>query len=246
MKKLVVVLAIALLVSGCTNEAKNENKNLSLKIDSLEKAIEANEYIVGLLELSSQYLDSIDDNRKWVTLNLESGVSEDDYIGRMKGLNEYVQKAEWTIGELEKTRSAYASQVNRLKKTMEQKDNEIRTLQLSVDQFQEEANLSNGVLSITEDQLRETQLSLEFARRELQSADVEIKGLMAKVRLNEAEIYYAQGEGMEAVAKKIIFAPKRKRRSLEDALYAYTTAHEMGYVPAKSKMEALEKKLEKD
>lgn len=245
-KQLFFILTLLLLISRCGNPLQSENEQLKMKIDSLEQTVEANEYIIGLMEVVGQYMDSIDASRKWVRLNLVEGLTEEDYVARMRNLNLYVQKAEWTIGELEKTRQAYVSQVRRLKEEVGKQNEEISRLQISVDQFRNKARKFEGKLAITQNQLMEVEASLDFNKKELESASSEIEGLMEKMVLTEAEIFYVQGEGMEEVAKKIRLAPKRKRKSLEEALQAYRTSFEMGYAPAEERIEILEKKLRKD
>ena len=231
------------VLTGCNQQIKTDNEQLIAKVDSLEQALDANAYTVGLLDQIGQYMDSIDAQRNWITINLESGLSEQDYIERMKQLNQYVQKAEWTIGELEKTRSAYASQVKRLKKEISEKDQEISSLQLSVAEYQKaNENLENR-LQITQEDLISTQKSLDLTREDLNSTELDVKKLIEEVRLTEAESLYAQGEGMEEVAKRTQLAPKRKKETLEKALELYTASLAKGYEPAEAKVDAMKKKL---
>lgn len=235
------------MISACsTSSLKNENEVLLAKVDSLERAIETNEYTVGLLESVSQYLDSIDTYRQWVSINLETGVTEEEFIGRMKNLYQYVQKAEWTVGELEKTRTNYGSQVKRLKTEIEDKNDKIKRMQISVDQSKDDIRLLQFRLVRKQQDLMEKEASLAFTKKELSVANEEIQGLMRKVQLNEAEIHFALGEGMEEVANKIRFAPKKKRESLEEALKSYTVAYEMGYEPAFGKVNQLKAQLKMD
>jgi chromosome segregation ATPase len=246
MNKLIIFLLSAVVLSACSKpETTVDGEKLQAKIDSLQNALEVTNYSVGLLGQIGTYMDSIDANRKWVQLNLETGLSQDDYIARMKNINQYVQKAEWTISELEKTRSAYTAQVKRLKKQIAEKDEEIKSLQILVAQTQADKAQLEQTLTLTETELVMSQLEQDITEEELVKANTQAQALMQKVQLTRAESLYSQGENMEELASSIQFAPNRKRQALEDALKYYTESKELGYEPAAAKVEAVKAKLKK-
>lgn len=204
--------------------------------------LESSEYTIGLLEQVGLYMDSIDANRKWIQINLETGLSREDYLSRIKNLNAYVQKAEWTIGELEKTRSAYASQVKRLKNEITQKDQEIEKLQLAVATYKNSDAELRSMLNITESQLLEAQLDIDVLKSDLKLSEA----ILEKAHLSEAEALFSQGESSQELAKHIQFAPRRKKKALDDALQYYQASLDMGYGPANAKVDELNKKLGKN
>lgn len=238
------LLAIALL-AACKPDHAVDGAKLQARIDSLQTALEVSNYSVGLLTQIGTYMDSIDANRKWVELNLETGLSQDDYVARMKNINQYVQRAEWTIAELEKTRNAFTKQVKRLKKQIVEKDAEIVSLQMTVAQTQADKKQLEETLTLTETELVMSQLEQEMTAEELEAANTLAQKLMEKVQLTKAESLYSQGENMEALAASIQFAPNRKREALEDALAYYTESRDLGYEPAATKVDAIKAKLDK-
>ncbi len=245
MNKLLFSLLAVAMLAACKPEPKVDGEKLQAKIDSLQNALEVNNYSVGLLSQIGTYMDSIDANRNSVQLSLETGLSQDDYITRMKAINQYVQKAEWTIGELEKTRSAYAAQVKRLKKQIAEKDEQIKGLQILVAQTQADKQQLEQTLTLTETELVMSKLEQDMTEEELAKANTQAQALMQKVQLTRAESLYSQGENMEELAGSIQFAPNRKRQALEDALKYYTESKELGYEPAAAKVEAVNAKLKK-
>ena len=246
MKSTLIVISLAgWLLVGCTGKLKEENSQLTYRLDSLQQELDAKQYSMGLLEQVGVYLDSIDANRKWVKVNLETGLAEDDYVERMKVLNQYVQKAEWTIGELEKTRSAYASQVKRLKARIAEKDEEIRILQMTVAEYQSKNLELNDSLVISKQELLNAQLALSSTKDELTRKEAEVESLLQNIKLTQAESFYAQGENKEEIAKRTQLAPKRKNKALEEALEFYQSAMDLGYEPAIAKVDALKKRLKK-
>ncbi|UXP31398.1 hypothetical protein N6H18_13665 [Reichenbachiella agarivorans] len=246
MKIIIPFLAVCIALAGCNKENTTEikeNEVLQARIDSMQTILEVTQYRVSLLDQIGKYLDSIDYNRNWVKLNLEAGITNEDYVERMKNLSQYVQKAEWTIGELEKTRSAYASQVKRLKKEISEKDLEVKSLQQTIAQYQGENTDLKVQLTAKEMDLLDSQMELNLANHSIEEASTEITELLSTVRLTEAESFYAKGEGMEEVAKHIQLAPKRKNESLEQALSMYINAEKLGHPKAGAKIKALKEKL---
>ena len=245
MNKLFIALIAIGLIASCKQEAAPDNSRLLARVDSLEAALEVSNYTMGVLGQIGTYMDSIDANRKWIELNLETGLSQDDYVTRMRNINQYVQKAEWMIGELEKTRSAYAKQVKRLKNDILQKDEEIKALQLVVAQTQANNRQLEETLTLTETELVMSKLEQDQTEKELERSNTAAAELMNKLQMTKAESLYSQGENMEALAGHIQLAPKRKREALETALKYYTQSRDLGFVKATEKVEALKAKLAK-
>jgi chromosome segregation ATPase len=245
MNKLVIAVFAVVVLAGCEKNATPDNSRLLAKVDSLEAALEVSNYTMGVLGQIGTYMDSIDANRKWIEVNLETGMSQDDYVTRMKNINEYVQKAEWMIGELEKTRNAYAKQVKRLKNDIIEKDEEIKALQLVVAQTQSDNQKLTQTLQLTEEELTMSQLEQDMTEEELERSNTAAKELMEKLEMTKAESLYSQGENMEVLAGHIQLAPKRKREALEQALKYYSESKEMGYSKAIAKVEALKARLAK-
>lgn len=239
------LMAISMLViAGCSKLQEDAQLQETSKVDSLLQVVEEHRYAVALLSQVSMYMDSIDENRKLIAVDLETGLNEEDYIQRMKSLNEYTQKAEWTIAELEKTRAAYAIQVKRLKKQITEQGDQIAILQISVEEYRaKNANLEDEV-KLTRDQLADTQVALNYNENALIEAEERAAELDQKLTLSEAETMYAKGEGLELMASRIEFAPKRKKATLEQSLAFYKEAIKLGHEPARAKADNIQKLLE--
>ncbi len=238
------MLAGVILFASCKpNTESGSDTALLGKIDSLELALMDAKYTATILEQVGLYMDSIDLNRNLVKLELETGLSTEDYIERMKSINEYTQKAQWSIAELEKTNNKYASQVKRFKQQITKLETDVASLQQSVDLFQSKNEDLLTLLAISDDELSELELELEVSGLELEETNEKIVSLSDKITLTEAEKHYVKGEGMEAVAEHIQFAPKKKKQTMEDALASYDKAYSMGYEPAKVKIDQMKLKL---
>ncbi len=238
------LIAIAMLViAGCSKTQEDAQLQESSKVDSLLQVVEEHRYSVALLSQVGMYMDSIDENRKLIAIDLETGVTEEDYIKRMKSLNEYTKKAEWTIAELEKSRGAYATQVKRLKKQILELGDQIAMLQMSVEDYKAKNTNLEDEVKLTREQLLDTQVALNYNENTLADSEDKVAELDKKLTLSEAETFYAKGEGLELMASRIEFAPKRKKETLEQSLSHYQEAIKLGYVPAKARAESIQKLL---
>lgn len=240
MKKIALILLTVLLFTGCNKKLKEENLQLLVRLDSMQMIVEETEYLSSLLAQIDEYMDSIDIHRNEIKLDLELGISEEDYISRMKDINEFVKKAEWTINDLSKSNSAYNSRINRLKNDMEKKNTEIEKLQYSVMLYQEETSHLQEELTITDKELLNVQNELKKKTNEF---NLEITELLDKLKLTEAESLFARGEAKEELAKHMQFARKRKKQALLDAIEYYNNSYDLGYEPALAKANQIKEKI---
>ncbi|MDH5609158.1 MAG: hypothetical protein OEY56_06735 [Cyclobacteriaceae bacterium] len=248
MKNLFVILLGLIVFSGCQNKqvAEMEKAQLQSQIDSLAQIAEANTYHMGLLEQVNMYMDSIDAQRNWIKVELEEGMEGEDFINRMKSLNTYVQKAEFTISELEKSRSAFAAQVKRLKRDLEAKNVEIQALKDKVEYLTNENVALTDKITIREAELVQAELSLESRKQELQVLESKIDAMLKAAKVSEADGYFARGESMEEIANRTQLAPRRKKEALQQALELYLKANEAGHEGAAAKIQGLKNKLKVD
>jgi hypothetical protein len=246
MKKLIIILSLTWLTIGCDQKkADPEKVTLQTKVDSLELALEVQSYNNVLLEQVGKYLDSIDIQRNWIEINLEQGLSESDYLARMTRLSQYVQKAEWTIRELEKTRSAYASQVKRLKQEIVVQDQELQKLLAIIESSNAENEGLSTTLLLSEDDLTAARIQILETQNKLNEVLTIGQKLKEDLAMTKAESLFRQGENKEDLAQHIQLAPKRKRKTLEQSLDLYKQSLSQGYEPARAKVETLTKRLQK-
>ena len=242
-----IALGVMVLLAGCNSKEKaalqQSNEALTQKLDSMQVVLEANAYQAGLLYQMGLYMDSIEANQGYISSNLETGMTEEEYLERMKRINQLMHTAEYTIRELEKNQSLHTGQMRRLKNQLAEANQQISTLQLAVAQYQDENSSLKNMLQISESALAEVQEELIAKGIDLAKAEQEIAGLVAKNQLTEAEGYFARGEGMENVANHIQLSRKRKQAAWQGALEHYTKAWELGYAPAEAKVAAMKEKL---
>jgi predicted nucleic acid-binding Zn-ribbon protein len=239
----ILIGLVAIVGCGESEQQIAEKQMLIAKVDSLQLIADNNLQAMRLIDQVGVFLDSIEAQRKWVKIDLEAGMSGEDYLTRMSKLADYMERAEKKIGELEKTRSGYASQTKRLKAELEVKNQEIADLRNMVEKVtQENVQLSNK-LKFTETDLEEASLSLEARIQELALLEARLEGLIKASKISEAESYFQRGQAMEEVASRTQLAPKRKKEALTQALTFYQKSLDMGYTSAEEKVISIKSKL---
>jgi hypothetical protein len=240
MKYLLPILCATLFFSGCISKLKEENKQLGIRLDSMQILEFENRSLLGLLSQIEKQLDSIDIYRKKIELDLEKGIYKDDYVFRLKNLTEYVQETELTIEELSKSNYLNISRINQLRKEISNKDEEIERLQSNVLLYQEKNSQLRDQMTITENELLQIKIELEEKTNEFNYA---LSEYIDKIQIIEAESLFALGEGKEELARHMQFARKRKKQVLLDALNYYNSAIDLGYDPALDRIKYLKEKL---
>ncbi|MEO1052483.1 MAG: hypothetical protein AAFX87_17760 [Bacteroidota bacterium] len=248
MKNTVLIILSSLLIASCVSKGEykaleSKMNNLNDELDSLTVITEEGERTAAMIGEMSVIMDSIEARRKWIRVDLETGIPTDDMKSRLEGIQEYVSKAEYMIGELEKTRSAYASITKKLKAELKEKTKEITALQDLVEKYQTENEQLITTISLKDAQIDEKQRELEVKNIELELIDAKVQELLVKSKLSEAEAYYARGEAYEEAANRTKFAPKKKKRTLQEALELYKKSLDLGYENAQAKITSLEEKV---
>jgi len=221
-----LILCAPWLLSGCMSKLKEENKELSIRLDSMQIIVVENKSLLGLLSQIEKQLDSIDIYRKRIELDLEKGIYKNDYIYRLKNLTEYVQETETTIEELSKSNHLNISRINRLRKEIADKDKEIERLQSNISLYQQRNDQIKDQMTMAESELLEIKNELEEKTDEF---NYSLSEYIDKIQTIEAESLFALGAGKEELAKHMQFARKRKKQVLHDALNYYYSAIDLGY-----------------
>lgn len=236
MKKLILCLPAFWLLAGCT-QVRQENDTLTARIDSLHLVLAANDLTIAMIEEIGQYMDSVASDRHWIRFNLEADVQDTDPMEKLKNLEWYINKVEYTIEELEKARRMYALQVDCLRCELSEKDLHIRSLEADVADFQNENFELLNLVAVTEGEFARYLIKMD---EELEMAQLRIQALLKRMQQTEAEVYYVKAEGKEEVAEQLRLAPKKKKQALKDAQVLYSVSSKMGYEPATDRLERFE------
>lgn len=250
MKQISLIALSIILLSACGMKEENETlkeENASLKTE-LENAQEA----VSTLNTVGAYLDSIDQKRDVLSLNLETGTSFEDYNSRMIELTNYVEESERKISELEaslaktgQAKASYAATIRRLKNELKQKNEEISFLQEQVSEFKAENQELITKVMVQEAEIADRDADIIAKRQELNLLENRISELMVQSKLEEADAYFARAAAVEEAAKRTKLAPKKKRETYLEALDLYKKSKELGHEGCDEKIAQLQEKYVK-
>ena len=101
MKKLDLLLIyglLGILFVGCG--MKEENEQLKAENTRLMAQLEDAEAMSSTLDEVDALLDSIEDSRAILKMNLETGTSYDDFSDRIRGINDYISNTQLILAKI--------------------------------------------------------------------------------------------------------------------------------------------------
>jgi chromosome segregation ATPase len=241
-------LLTAFIFTSCGD--KKEREKLEMENEELQAELNRAQMSVATLEEVGSLMDSIDQARNALKLELEAGTNYDDYLDRMNDINDYVLNTEAKINKLEdelnrysNKNQAYINAISRLKKELTVKSQEISGLQESVEKFKVENSGLLNIVQLQEAEILDLEDEISVKMEELDLIENRIKELMKKSQMSEADSYYALGEALEEAARRTKMARKKKKETYREAIEIYRKALAFGREDAQKKIDALEKKL---
>ncbi len=247
-KNTIIILAIISTLSSC--DFNNEREKLRVKSDSLEAELLVTLRAVDALEEVGVLMDSIDSNRNAIRLDMNEGLKYDEYVNRMKSLNEYVKQSEKKLNDLEtdlqnseSSRKAYASTVSRLKNEIASKNKEIMELQQLVEQYKSENMELLSMVALKDSELADAEINITQKKQELMLLETRIQELMIQSKMTEADAYFARAAAIEEAANRTKLAPKKKKSTYQEAIDLFKKAKEMGREDAQARIDALQDKI---
>jgi len=243
-RKFILGISFLGIVWGCNN--KQREVALQTEIDSLRTELQETQQAARALEEVGALIDSIDASRQLLRTDMVEGASYQDYKSRLASIQNYVKESQQKLAELEKTAQrsrTLSGQVRRLKADLEETTQKLATLEDEVQRMRaENRTLTRHVASrdsliiLNEHALREREQNLAALDSQLQEMSVESKNF-------QAESYFNQAKALEEAARRTQFAPKKKKRTQQEALELYKKALELGKDEAQAKVQELEKSV---
>jgi len=248
MKKILIGITSTVLLFSCS--LKEDNERMKVEIEQLRSELENSQLMAQTLEEIGGLLDSIDENRQMLRLNMELGTTYQDYTNRMEELNEYVSQTEGRINELESqlqqgsdVNNALSISLKRLKKELAGKSQEIARLNEQVEKYRQENKTLLTTVSLQDAEIQDKAAEIEIKRQELELIENRIQEVLTKSKMDEADAYFARAEAIEEAARRTKLAPRKKKETLKEALELYKKAASMGREDATAKITELEKKI---
>lgn len=247
MKRRFIVFTAILFCAGCT--PKEEIARLQGQNDSLRNELIAAQNTLYTFKDVSALIDSIDVTRNELRVNMVEGTPYNDYTARLREIKDYIQRSEEKIAALQKKlkdsrheSGAYEMMVAALQDELSIARDEITALETRVAEVMKENTDLNKTVKLQQANLEDTQLQLDAKYEEVKAFEVQIKELTDKLEISEANANFAKAQALEKSARKTKLAPKKKRKTYQEALSLYRKALAAGHPQAAAKVKELEKK----
>lgn len=234
-----LTLGVCAALAACSN---TETETLRVENDSLRAELTMNREVLSTLHEVGSMIDSIDVSRKVLKIKMVEGTSEEDYTARLQAIHEHVkrsgekiEKLEASLRESRTTQGFYLEMIATLKDELEIRLQEIYSLE-KVNQELE------AKVKVQASDLQESLIELEQKKQALAKQEIEVEHLVSKLKLSEAETFYAKGAAAEEAASRIKFAPAKKKATYREAVGYYRKAADLGKKEAFAKLKELEGK----
>lgn len=243
-------LFIVCMAGGLAACDQREKEKLTSQVDSLRNELVISQEAAQTLQEVGVLLDSVDANRKLLRTNMVEGTSYEEYISRMHDINDYVKETQYKIRDLEKAAksskslaSSYSATIKKLKGDLERTSKEMIALQELVNNYRNQNDNLVQTVSMKDAEINEKNELIRVKEQEFADLETRSKELAVQSKTNEAEAYFKQAQAVEETAKRTKFAPKKKKRTQQEALELYKMALFLGKEEAQPYIAALEKKL---
>ena len=248
MNRIFTACIVVLFITACTSEDKVEQ--LQAQNDSLRQELVTTQNMLFTFKEVGSLIDSIDISRNALRVNIVEGTPYFDYTERLGEINNYVKRSENKIDELEKKlrasknqSNAYELMVMALKDELAISRDEVVALEAQVSAMMKDNKDLSKTVKLQKASLEDFQLQLDAKYEEVKLFAVHIKELTEKLEITEANASFAQAEALEKAARKTKLAPKKKRKTYQEALTLYKKAQDAGHPEAANKIKELEKKI---
>lgn len=253
MKKYLIISLVAITVMSCNQEKEMllaENSSLVTKLDSVSAELASTQKASITLMNAISLMDSINLSRQMLKVTLENSDDHADFLAQMSDLKQYVEQTSLQISKLEKTikesksaQYAYAQTIKTLKADLESRKAEIATLDAQL-KSEKDNNQKLIVMNNLQQETIETQdAEIEAKVLELEMLNQQIADLRSSFKISEADAYFTQGEAYALAAKRTKLAPSKKKDAFKMALTSYQKAFDLGREDAKTKMDAIQTRL---
>lgn len=247
-KSIIIIIAVLFYFTGC--QMQKDNENLKMENEELRANLNRAQTAATTLEEVGALIDSIDQARNALRLELEEGTSYDSYTDRMKDINKYVEESEAKIAQLETEISnsssknrTYINSISRLKRDLKQKTEEIDKLINTVESYKSVNKELLNMMDIQDAELVDLEKEIEIRQGELDYLENRMQELMIKSQINEGDAYFARAQAIEEAARRTKLAPKKKKETYSEALDLYKKAKAFGHEGTDEKIAEVEKKI---
>ncbi|MCI0751102.1 MAG: hypothetical protein L0Y35_04635 [Flammeovirgaceae bacterium] len=242
------IITLTVLISSCTS--KEKLTKLQTENDSLANELATSQKMLVNFQEVGSLLDTIDNNRNALHINMIEGTTYADYTSRLEEINSYVKKSQQKIDDLElllkdsrHESSAYQMMIMALKDELSIATDEIRDLEERVTRALSENKDLKKNIKLKDATLADFQLQLDVKYQEVKLFENHIQELTNQLKITEADAYFTRAQALELAAQRTKLAPRKKRETYREALEFYKKAHAAGHTSAKVKIAEIEKRI---
>jgi chromosome segregation ATPase len=247
--KPIYVIAFAVVTWSLSSCDLNEKKRMQASIDSLQTELTASKEVAKTLDQVGVLLDSIDESRHVLRTQMVEGTSYDNYLARLENVNDYIKNTYEKIAKLEtalsKSKSAsatYLSSIKKLKAELEVQTAQVAALSQEVEKIKSENQQLTASIQQKDAELTDKLNLIQVKEQDIAALEKQVEDITRQSVVDHAEAYYREAMALETAAQRTKFAPRKKKKTEQEALEYYKMAASLGKTEAQDRIALLEKK----
>lgn len=247
MKRLLIPVVLVGVLFSCDSK---KQMALQIEVDSLRTALAANQQMAETLQEVAGLIDSIDANRDALRANINEGLPYQDYVARMRDINDFVKASYSKIEDLEKalkksksSSASFTQTIRKLKKDLEERTRAINELTAQVASYKSANDSLVSTVNLQSADISDKTMQLTSMKEEVASMEKRIQEMLDQAKIDQAEAYFLRAQALEEAARRTKLAPKKKKSTKREALELYRLAASGGKAEAGEKVAQLEKEI---
>ncbi|MDW7695433.1 hypothetical protein R9C00_27405 [Flammeovirgaceae bacterium SG7u.111] len=255
--QLLCITLAMLVASSCV--PKKEHEQLKSELDAMRETMDERDGLIsemdGKMDSIGILLDSIEVAEESIVLNLEQGIPYDDYVSRLAKIQDYMQRTNQELSDMENAlvksnsnNKVYQKMIANYKRIVAEKDATITQLNEKIATYEQEKEALVKTVDLQNDELDALQRVVEQKEKEIITTNEELDSTQVESTKAAAQKYFALGQSTEELASKTssLFNSKKKKAYYRKAHDYYKQAFELDgeLTDAFKKMEELSEKIQ--
>jgi len=250
--KYLIVLSLSLIMYSCVSKKEYEQKVAEL--DSIKTALGTSQSqeaeLTQTMMKIGEALDGIETSQKELRLNLEKGMSFEDFQKKADAIKADMEKSKKQIEALEKSLSKASGKnkllekmVEEMKKQVAEKDATIADLTAKVEKLKGENTALTQTIEFQKEEIKGKEAEISKKKAEITELEGKLSEAQKQALKEAADLFYLRGEDNIALAEKTKLAPGKKKGHYQDAYNMFKRSFELGRTDAFKRMQELEEKI---
>jgi chromosome segregation ATPase len=233
--------------------SKSDYEAVKAELDSVKVAAESakaagNDALANIVKME-ELLDGIETSNKNLRLDLEKGMSFEDFQKKVEAIKSDMASSKAQIAQLDKklkssvSKSMHEKIVGDLKRQLEEKERAITSLMEQVEKLKGENKALTEIIEFQKAEIGKKEEEISKKKSEVIELENKLSEAQKQAIKDAAGLFYERGNDKVALAEKTKLAPNKKKEHYKEAIEMYKKSFELGNTEAFNRLKELEDKV---